>query len=308
MPVIVGPTAGGKTALAVAIAHALGAHGAQGEVVSADSMLIYKGMDIGTAKPTREECAGVPHHLIDIIEPTEPFSVDQWLALAERAIADIRERGRVPIVVGGTHLYAKALLEGLFKGPEPDPALRAQLAAMDPADRRAELQRVDPEAAARIHPNDHRRTIRALEVFRQTGTPISAHQGQWDAGHVRPDALLVALEWPISVINQRINARVKRMARSGLLEEVRALEAAGRLGPQAREAVGYKQLIGIVDDPGSIEAAFERIKIETRRLAKNQRTWLRRLRSAPNALWIPMEGRSPAEAAQLVLHQMFTMK
>ncbi|MCA9305299.1 MAG: tRNA (adenosine(37)-N6)-dimethylallyltransferase MiaA [Phycisphaerales bacterium] len=306
MPVIVGPTAGGKTALAVAIAHRLSDIGSGGEVVSADSMLIYRGMDIGTAKPTTEERAGVPHHLIDIVEPSDSFSVDQWLARAEACITDIRARGLVPIVVGGTHLYAKALLEGLFDAPKPDPAIREQLSAMDPAARRAELQRVDPQAAQRIHPNDARRTIRALEVFRQTGKPISEHQGQWDAGKVRPDALLVGLEWPISVINQRINARVKRMARAGLIDEVRALLAANRLGPQAREAVGYKQLIDFVDGRATEEDALERIKIETRRLAKNQRTWLRRLRTVPNSIWIPMEGKAPEEAAQIVINKMFT--
>ncbi|MCA9281470.1 MAG: tRNA (adenosine(37)-N6)-dimethylallyltransferase MiaA [Phycisphaerales bacterium] len=306
MPVIVGPTAGGKTALAVAIAQRLIDKKSGGEVVSADSMLIYRGMDIGTAKPTAEEQAGVPHHLIDIVEPSDSFSVDQWLARAEACITDIRARGLVPIVVGGTHLYAKALLEGLFDAPKPDPAIREQLSAMDPAARRAELERVDPQAAQRIHPNDTRRTIRALEVFRQTGKPISEHQGQWDAGKVRPDALLVGLEWPISVINQRINARVKRMARAGLIDEVRALLDANRLGPQAREAVGYKQLIDFVDGKTAEEDALERIKIETRRLAKNQRTWLRRLRTVPNSIWIPMEGKAPEEAAQIVINKMFT--
>jgi len=305
MPVIVGPTAGGKTALAVAVARRLHEHGTGVEVISADSMLIYKDMNIGTAKPTLEERAGVPHHLIDIVEPTDSFSVDQWLTLAEKCIADIRARGLVPIVVGGTHLYAKALLEGLFDSPEPDPAIREQLTAMDPIERRAELERVDPQAAERIHPNDARRTIRALEVYRQTGKPISEHQGQWDDGRIRPDALLVGLEWPIGVINQRINARVKRMARSGLIDEVRALLAADGLGPQAREAVGYKQLIDFVDGSVSEEDALERIKIETRRLAKNQRTWLRRLRTVPNSLWISMEGCSAEDAAQIIVNKMF---
>ncbi len=321
MPVIVGPTAGGKTALAVAIARLLeqrargGGVGGGGEVISADSMLVFRGMDIGTAKPTLEERAGVPHHLIDIADPSEAFSVERWLALAEACIAEIRSRGRVPIVVGGTHLYAKALLEGLFEGPKPDPVLREELAAMDPGERRRELERVDPEAAERIHPNDTRRAIRALEVFRQTGVPISRHQGQWDAGRVRPDALLVGLEWPIGVVNQRINARVKRMMRAGLVDEVRALWAGGGLGVQAREALGYKQLISYFEDvergggggrgEAELEGVMERIMIETRRLGKNQRTWLRRLRGMPGGVWIAMEGRSTEDAAQIVVNKMF---
>lgn len=315
MPVIVGPTAGGKTALAVAIARLLESRGLPGgEVVSADSMLVFRGMDIGTAKPTKEERAGVPHHLIDIADPSEAFSVERWLALAEASIAEIRSRGRVPIVVGGTHLYAKALLEGLFEGPKPDPVLREELAAMDPGERRRELERVDPEAAERIHPNDTRRAIRALEVFRQTGVPISRHQGQWDSGRTRPDALLVGLEWPIGVVNQRINARVKRMMRAGLVEEVRALWAGGGLGVQAREALGYKQLISHFEDGGGggeqaeLEGVMERIKIETRRLGKNQRTWLRRLRGMPGGLWISMEGRSTEDAAQLVVNRMVAVE
>ena len=277
-PVIIGPTAGGKTALAVELAHRFAERtGVQGEVVSADSIQIYRRLNIGSAKPTAEERRGVTHHLIDIAEPTERFSVDRWLREANAVIGDIRRRGATPIVVGGTHLYIKALLEGLFEGPPPDPALRAELAALPARERHAELERVDPAAAARIHPNDARRTIRALEVFRQTGTPLSELQSQWDRGERRADALPVALLWPTERINARINARVRRMIEQGLVEEARALWEAGDLDTQAGEALGYKQLAAHFRGEATLEKAIEQIRIETRRFAKNQRTWLRRL-------------------------------
>ena len=176
-----------------------------------------------------------------------------------------------------------ALLDGLFEGPAPDPALRGALQAMTPGDRRAELERVDPAAAARIHPNDARRTIRALEVFRATGRPISALQSQWDRG-ARPDVLLIALLWPTEEINRRINARVAHMMNVGLVEEARGLWEAGRLGPQAREALGYKQLIRHFESLCTLEEAVEQIKIDTRRLGKSQRTWIRRLVAGAIAL------------------------
>ncbi len=306
-PVIVGPTAGGKSGLAVAVAIELRERGfALGEVVTADSMQVYRGMDIGTAKPTTEERGGVPHHLIDLVEPTEPFSVDQWLRAADDAINDIRTRQATPIVVGGTHFYIKALLEGLFEGPPGDPALRDELTTMDPHIRRAELERVDPAAAMRIHFNDVRRTVRALEVFRTTGTPISVHQQQWDAGRTRADALLVVLDWPTEAINRRINARVKEMIERGLVEETRALWQAGRLGTQAREALGYKQLIAHFQGGESLDKAIERIKIETRRFAKNQRTWLRRLSTTPGALRITPGDTDPRAIAQTIANTLLT--
>lgn len=287
-PVIVGPTAGGKSTLALTIASHLRAHhDTDAAIITADSMQVYRGMDIGTAKPTAEEQADIPHHLIDLVEPTEPFSVDRWLGLAESLLADLRARHIVPIVVGGTHFYVKALLEGLFDGPAGDPMMRAQLEAMDPAERWAELGRIDPTAAKRLHRNDTRRIVRALEVFRLTGTPISAQQSQWDRGQRRGDAFLIGLEWPTEAINRRINARVRAMVGAGLVEEVRALWEAGKLPPgsQAREALGYKQLVACFEAQRSqgksgVEDAIERIKIETRRFAKNQRTWLRRLRAS----------------------------
>lgn len=322
-PLICGPTAGGKSTLAVDLAIALREqHNIAAEIVTADAFQVYEGLDIGTAKPVPGEQRGVRHHLINIIDPKTgalsaseghtsppqrtpsvserasslapytPFTVDRWLELAEATIADLRSRNILPIVVGGTHLYVKALLEGLFEGPEPNPALRAELNAMDPAARRAELERVDPHAAARIHPNDVRRTVRALEVFRQTGKPISAHQTQWDRRESKQSSpasaggayLLTILDWPSELINPRINARVKQMIERGLVAEARALYESGALGPQAIEALGYKQLIPHFLGQSSLEDAVEQIKIETRRFAKNQRTWLRRLRTTPGSL------------------------
>jgi tRNA dimethylallyltransferase len=301
-PVICGPTAGGKSAAAVTLAHLLKRErGVAAEIVTADAFQVYRGMDIGTAKPTLAEREGIPHHLIDIVEPTERFTVDQWLQRAETLITELRARGTLPIVVGGTHLYIKALMDGLFEGPGADPALRAALGAMEPAARQAELQRVDPAAAERIHANDTRRTIRALEVHRLTGKPISAHQQQWDA-QTRTDALLVTLNWPTEELNRRINARVKQMMEAGLLEEVKRLHARNALGPQAREALGYKQLLAHLTGQGTLEEAVERVKIETRRFAKNQRTWLKRLGITPGSVAVDASAKTPAEIAQVIVN------
>ncbi|MGD9691126.1 MAG: tRNA (adenosine(37)-N6)-dimethylallyltransferase MiaA [Phycisphaerales bacterium] len=306
-PVICGPTASGKSSLAVEIATRLRQrHAIEAEVLAADAFQVYRGMDIGTAKPALAERRGVPHRLIDLVEPVGRFTVDQWLERAEATVGELRGRQppACPIVVGGTHLYVKAFMEGLFDGPGADAALRDELAAMDPAARRAELERVDPAAAARIHPADLRRTIRALEVFRLTGRPISEHQRQWDAAGPRQDALLVALHLPVEALNRRINARVRDMMNAGLLEEVQALHAGGRFGPQAREALGYKQLIEHLEGRLPLEDAVERIKIETRRFAKNQRTWLRRLSILPGAMSVNVEESSPQTTAELIVARL----
>jgi tRNA dimethylallyltransferase len=300
-PVIIGPTAGGKSDLAVSAALAFrDRHAIACEILTADAIQVYRGLDIGAAKPTPEEQRGIAHRLIDVVDPRERFSVDAWLELAEHAVADCHARGVVPIVVGGTHLYVKAFLEGLFEGPEPDEALRAELRAMEPGVRRAELERVDPAAASRLHPNDERRTVRALEVYRLTGIPISEHQRQWDAGKARRDCVLVGLDWDVEALNRRVNARVKLMMERGLLDEVRSLRARSMFGPQSREALGYKQILEHLDGGVSLEEAAERIKIETRRFAKNQRTWMRRLRTTPGSVWVPMPGTGPEDAIQVL--------
>ncbi len=309
-PVICGPTAGGKTALAVELALAYEALGrGSAEIVSADAYLIYRGLDIGTGKPTPDERRGVPHHLIDIVEPTERSSAHDWLRAAEQTIADIRSRGNLPVVVGGTHLYIQSILHGMFEGPPPVEALREHLRAIPAPLRRDELERVDPAAAQRIHPSDERRTIRALEVFRQTGTPISDLQTQWASAQPdRSDRVLIGLEWDSDAINRRINARVRQMLDLGLIEEARGLWSSGRLGPQAGEALGYKQLVDHFEGRASEEDAIERIKIETRRFAKNQRTWLRRLRAQPDSLWLDAVSSTPASHAQSIADKLFTTR
>ncbi len=317
-PVVIGPTAGGKSTLAIDLARRLAAGAlpgfGPGEIVTADSMQVYRGMDIGTAKPTPAERSGVPHHLIDIREPSEAFSVDEWLGMAEATIADILARGGTPIVVGGSLLYAKAFLEGLFEGPPADDALRSELEGLDPQERRRMLETVDPEAAIRIHPNDLRRTIRALEVHRLTGQPISDLQRQWESGATRPGAVVIGLEWPTEALNRRINARVKAMIDDGLLEEVGDLWLAGKLGRQAREALGYKQFVEEFEkDPrlaergrrtAAIEAAIEAVKIETRRFAKNQRTWLRRLKAVHAGCWLESATIPPEQWVEQALDRL----
>jgi len=280
---IVGPTAGGKSGLALALAQRLPEGG---EIISADSMQVYRGMDIGTAKPSLAEQQLVPHHLIDVIEPEEPYSVDDWLSAALRLIDEIRKRKRRPIIVGGTNLYVKAFLEGLFDGPPPDEALRAQLAAQSTEQLHAEVSRIDPPSAERIHRNDRKRLTRALEVHRTTGTPLSAWQSQWSSAPPRGDVLLIGLVWPVEAINRRINARVRRMIDAGLAEEVRRLHTEGRLGMQAREALGYKQLIAAIEGRAALDDAVEQIKVETRRFARKQRTWLKSFRRHRRSLWI----------------------
>lgn len=281
--VIVGPTAGGKSALALALALRLPGGG---EIISADSMQVYRGMDIGTAKPGPEERSLVPHHLIDVVEPDEPYSVDEWLRAAERLIEEIGARGRRPIVVGGTNLYVKALLEGLFDGPPADEALRRELAAWSTEALHAEVARIDPESAGRIHRNDRKRLTRAIEVYRATGSPLSRWQSQWSGASPRRHLLLVGLEWPAEAINRRINTRVRAMIAAGLVEEARRLHAAGRLGSQAREALGYKQLIAAFEGRCSLDDAIQRIGIETRRFARKQRTWLKGFRRHPGSIWL----------------------
>lgn len=279
---ILGPTAAGKTALAIGLARRLPGGG---ECIGADSMQVYRGMDVGTAKPTAAERV-VPHHLLDVADPaTDGFTVDAWLAGALRAIDQVRARGRWPIVVGGTNLYVQALLKGLFDGPQPDPALRARIEALDKSWLRARLEAVDPAAAARIHVNDRRRAVRAIEVFELTGRPISEHQAQWD-GRGRSDVRIVGLGYSVAAINSRINARVRGMIAAGLLDEVRRLTASGALGAQAAEAVGYRELIEHLAGRIPLAEAVEQIKIRTRRFARKQRSWLRRFAALPESTWI----------------------
>jgi tRNA dimethylallyltransferase len=262
---------------------------------------VYRHLDAGTAKPTAQQRETVPHHLIDIVEPTEQFTVADWLAGAEALIAELHHRSRLPIVVGGTNLYLKALLEGMFEGPPADQAFRQSLAVESAADLHKRLTSVDPLVAGRIDRNDRKRIIRALEVHHLTGRPISALQTQWGPGTepYRHDPILLGLRWSTQEINRRINARVKQMfhpadGSQGLIEETRALLEAGRLGPQARQALGTRQVLEYLAGRCTEDEASERVKIETRRYAKAQRTWLKRYRGVH---WLEAETMTPAALA-----------
>jgi tRNA dimethylallyltransferase len=273
---IIGCTASGKGSLGRELARRLG-----GQIVSVDSMKIYRRMDIGTAKCSLAVRAEIPHHCIDIVEPSESFSVAQFVARADRAVARIAAAGAVALAVGGTSLYIKALSEGLFEGPSADERarqhLRARAAAEGLAALHAELAAVDPEGAARIHPNDERRIVRALEVYHATGTPITALQRQWDSGARRYEAVFIGLRRDKADQGRRINSRAKMMLDAGLADEVAALLAEpGGLSGQAAQAVGYAEMIDYLKGRCSLDEAFEQIKINTRRLAKKQRTWHRR--------------------------------
>jgi tRNA dimethylallyltransferase len=260
-------------------------------------MKIYRGMDIGTAKPSAEARAAVAHHCIDIAEPSESFSVAQYVQHADRAIAAIHAAGGAALAVGGTSLYLKALSEGLFEGPSADEAVRAGLherARVEGlAALHAELARVDPDAAGRIHPNDERRIVRALEVFQATGQCISRLQAQWDSGLSRYECVFLGLRREREDQARRINLRVKRMVEAGLCDEVAGLLAApGGLSYQAAQAVGYAEMIDHLAGRCSLEDAVERIKINTRQLAKKQRTWHRRFRDVQ---WFEVDAEATAE-------------
>lgn len=281
--VIVGPTAGGKSELAFALAGRF-----HGEILSADSMQVYRGLDAGTAKPPQEWRRAIPHHLLDVVEPDQPWTVADWVAAAESLIADLHARAKLPIVVGGTNLYLKALLEGMFDGPPADESFRREVADVPTPDLHRRLREVDPAAAQRIHVNDRKRTIRALEVFHQTGRAISAQQTQWIEGFSQPvslaappvyrhDPILIGLHWPTERINRRINARVKSMF-PALIEETRRLRDSGRLGPQAAKALGTAQVLDHLAGRMDLEQTIEQVKILTRQYAKTQRTWLKRYR------------------------------
>lgn len=290
---ILGCTAVGKGAVGRAVARRAG-----GQIVSVDSMKVYRRMDVGTAKPSPEVRAAIPHHCLDLVEPSEGFSVAQYVVAADAAIATIAAAGAVPLAVGGTSLYIKALSEGLFEGPSADVALREELkrraATEGLAVLHAELAAVDAEAAARIHPNDERRIIRALEVHQATGTPLSALQRQWDSGQRRYDCVFVGLRRAKDDLNRRVNTRVKHMVADGLEQETAALlaEPAG-LSVQAAAAVGYAEMIAYLGGQATREQAIERIKINTRRLAKKQRTWYRRW---PEVQWFDLAEDADAEA------------
>jgi tRNA dimethylallyltransferase len=270
---VVGPTASGKTALAVSLAEKLG-----GEIVSADSVQIYRGFDVGSGKPTAAEIARAPHHLVGVLDPLDPVDAAVWGHLADAAIADVRTRGRVPIVCGGTFLWVKALLFGLAQAPAASPEARARHQAMAAAEGRpalhARLREVDEETAARLHPNDFVRVSRALEVHELSGKPMSAWQREHGFAHPRHRARLVAIACDPAVLTERITARVRAWLAGGWIDEVKRLLDGGFGEARAMSSVGYAQvrasLAGAIE-AGDLETAIVRA---TRVFARRQRTWL----------------------------------
>ncbi len=284
---LVGTTASGKSGLALKLAEhprlleRLGASGGL-ELVSLDSMNIYRGMDIGTAKPSPEEQSRVPHHLIDVADPSERFDLQAYIDLVRGACRDIVARGATPLFVGGTGLYLATLLRGLLEGPPADLELRARLQAE--SDSGAEpplherLQAVDPESAKRLHPNDIRRTLRALEVWVQTGKTMTSLQAQWGAEpSVREQrARLVGLEVPEELRDVRIRARIEAMLQGGWPEEALKLSEGEGLGVSAKQALGYDSALAFAKGELGLEEAIDTIVIRTRQFARRQRTWYRK--------------------------------
>ena len=273
---VLGCTACGKSTLGRELARRVG-----GQIISVDSMKIYRRMDIGTAKPSIEQRSEIPHHCIDLVEPSDSFSVAKYLTHADRAIEQIIASGAIRLAVGGTSLYIKALCEGLFEGPACDPEFRDALQTRAHREGLSslhdELGRFDPEAAARIHPNDQRRIFRAMEVYHAAGTPISKLQQQWDTGEQRYDCVRIGIRRDRDDLHRRINRRARRMIEAGLKDEAASLLAEPRgLSDQAAQSLGYPEMIEHLQNRCTLDEALERIKINTRRLAKKQRTWLRR--------------------------------
>lgn len=285
---LVGPTASGKTALSLALAEALGA-----EIVSVDSMLVYRGMDVGTAKPAVAERERVRHHLVDVAEPSEAYDVVRYVADVEACVEAAGDR---PLLfVGGTGFYWRALTHGIFDGPPTSPELRAELerrAEEIGADAlHAELVEVDPVAAQRIHPNDVRRVVRALEVERQTGRTLTDWQAQWREGpgmtgaaRAGVDRVLFGLQVDPDVLESRIRERTRRMLDGGWIEEVRAIRDGAGFGPTAVQALGYPEVLRHLDGELDREELEATIALRTRQFARRQRTWFRKF---PEIEWVP---------------------
>ena len=288
--ILVGPTAVGKTAASIGLAKAL-----NGEIISGDSMQIFRGLDIGTAKITKEEMQGVPHHLIDIKEPWETFSVAEFKRLADEAIADIHDRGKMPIIVGGTGFYINSVLyEYHFGEADTDEAYRAELEQYAEAHGNEALwnilQEKDPDSAAKLHSNDTKRVIRALEVLHVTGIPASERQSIVDKQTMRYNAVYIALNMPREVLYDRINRRVDIMIQDGLEAEVRTALANGtEQDALSMTSIGYRQMIQYFNEEISFDRAVELIKRDTRHFAKRQLTWFRH---DPNIQWVDKWGKT----------------
>lgn len=295
--ILCGPTASGKTACAVEIAHRLGS-----EVVSCDSMQLYRGMDVLSAKPTLEEMRGIPHHMLSVADPSEPYSAAIYRDNALPSIRSLHDRGKLPILCGGTGLYIDALTKPMGFSVKSDPELHDQLMAQfdAPGGREAlwaELERVDPESAARLHMNDARRVTRALEVYRQTGqtlTELNRLDAQKEGDFAEQ---LFALDWPRDVLYERINRRVDQMLEMGLIDEVRAVMDTGA-GKTSWQALGYKEIADALRGKIGMGEAIEQVKTGSRRYAKRQLTWFRR---DERVQWIPAQGRSIADICDEIL-------
>lgn len=273
---LTGATASGKTQVGIELAKLVNA-----EIISLDSMSVYRDMNIGTAKPTVAQRSEVPHHLIDVVAPDEEYSLSQYICDAHRVISEIRKRGREVLFVGGTPLYLKSLLRGVYPGPPADWEFRdqieAELETVGIAALHARLEQVDPLAAAKLHPNDKRRIIRALEVYKQTGRPLSHEQTHFDdIPHERCRAFVMA--WPRPALHRRIEARVEGMFQSGLVDEVESLlKCYGELGRTAAQAVGYREVIELLRNGNELQATIAQVQARTRQFARRQETWFRSL-------------------------------
>jgi len=298
---IVGPTGSGKTAIAMAVAERLGA-----EIVNADSRQLYLGMDIGTAKPSAEERRRVPHHLIDVRTPDRPLDVAEFVAMARAAIFDINQGGRRALVVGGSGFYLRALRGGIFSGPAASLEIRAEFEQIA-AERgipflHDELMKIDPPSASRIQRNDLYRIVRALEVHRITGIPISVHQERHRFAEREFDALTIALEVPRAQLYAGIDARFDAMIADGFVDEVRGLIGAG-YSPERPplSTIGYRELSAFVRGEMTLEAAVELAKRKTRQFAKRQLTWFR---NEPEVTWV--DANRGAEQALILFEQFFS--
>jgi tRNA dimethylallyltransferase len=274
---LTGPTASGKTGVGLELARLL-----EAEILSLDSMALYREMDIGTAKPSAQQRCQVPHHLIDILRPDEDYSLANYVDAAATKIAEVRSRGKEVLFVGGTPLYLKALLRGIFQGPPADWEFRKEIeeelkaTGLDALHQR--LRQVDPLSAAKLHPHDKRRMIRALEVHRITGRPISHLQTQFEEGMPASRCRVFVLAWSRQQLHERINARVDTMFAAGLVEEVRGILARyGKLSRTANQAVGYREVVDYLQRGGELSATIESVKSRTRQFARHQETWFRSL-------------------------------
>jgi tRNA dimethylallyltransferase len=291
---IVGPTGTGKTAVALALTRRIAA-----EIVNLDSRQVYRGLDIGSAKPTEAERGMAPHHLFNVVEPDEPFDCARYRELALRAIAEIEVRGRHVLLVGGTGLYLKVLHHGLFAGPKRDSALRARLTAIEesqPGLLHERLRAVDPAAAARLHPHDLARLVRALEVFELTGRPMTEWQREHGFRRAEIEMRVIGLDMERRRLYERLNARCTAMVEGGLIEEVRALRARGygsELTPL--RSIGYREIGTYLDNRCTLEEALRDMARATRHLAKRQLTWFR---AVPDLRWYDVTEVRPEELAE----------